>query len=81
MSMSNEQKSLPAQMCSRCGYPRTRTACARCLYVETEDRQRLPDTSYEMAAFIGHKGLGEEFTEWAMQRRAEMDRLLEGEPS
>lgn len=20
--------------CSRCGYPRTRTACARCLYVE-----------------------------------------------
>lgn len=24
--------------CSRCGYPRTRTSCARCLFVEPEDR-------------------------------------------
>lgn len=25
---------MSAATCSRCGYPRTRTACARCLYVE-----------------------------------------------
>lgn len=28
------------------------------------------------AAFIGHKGLGDEFTAWALARRAEIDRLL-----
>jgi len=30
-----------AAYCSRCGYPRTRTACARCLYVEPEDQGRV----------------------------------------
>lgn len=30
----------------------------------------------DMAAFIGHKGLGDEFLDWAIARRAEIDRLL-----
>lgn len=31
----------------------------------------------ELSAFIGHKGLGDEFLTWALARRAEVDRLLD----
>ncbi len=37
------------------------------------------DPRDDMAAFIGHKGLGDEFTEWALAQRVEVDRLLADE--
>lgn len=40
---------------------------------EAMDRQ----IDAEAHAFIGHKGLGDEFMEWALAQRAEVDRLLD----
>lgn len=49
--------------------------------METPDRVAANgwDGQAEMAAFIGHKGLGDEFHEWVFVRRAEINRLLEDE--
>lgn len=44
----------------------------------TESREAMGrQIADEAHAFIGHKGLGDEFTEWVLTRRAEVDWLLD----
>lgn len=43
---------------------------------EYEDIERERQVASEMAAFIGSKGLGDEFVGWVLSRRAAIDHLL-----
>lgn len=45
--------------------------------VHSRDARVFASGFEEASAFIGYKGLGDEFMAWALARRAEIDRLLE----
>lgn len=70
-------KALRPHSCTR------RYGCVTCREAEAvlttlaREVVREHDGVHEMAhAFIGHKGLGDEFTAWLLARRAEVDALL-----